>query len=176
MSETPSSWDDLTGHERVRAVVETADSPMSVVDITDRADVSRTTADDELAMLAERNDLVETLVDGKRGYETNYVSVVFDEMQSLVEDHTEEELTTRLAELEAEREQLQTEFDADSLDEFRTQTAEDETLSVEELRERRHVAASWDTLDAELTLVRHALRLYRDVVDIGQKPSRSTVY
>lgn len=41
----------MSGRERVRQVVELLDEPIPVQAIADRADVSRTTADDELQQL-----------------------------------------------------------------------------------------------------------------------------
>jgi len=44
----PSSWrEDMSGRERIRYVVELLEEPTPVQEIADRANVSRTTADDD---------------------------------------------------------------------------------------------------------------------------------
>ncbi len=163
----PGSWtENYSGRERVRHVVELLDGPATVQAIADRADVSRTTADDELQRLAGDDWVTETTVDGSKAYDLNPVRMLFDEITDRIEDNTREELERRLTELQAEREQLADEYGADSLSEFREQFA-DEELSADELRERRSVVATWEALDAEVDLVRHALRLYEDVVELA---------
>lgn len=163
----PGSWsEDMSGRERVRAVVETLETGATVQEIADRADVSRTTADDELERLEADHRVRETLVDGKKGYELNPVQLFFDELTRLIESRSRRDLEARLEELEAEREQLRDEFDAESLSAFRERLAEDD-LASDEISEIRNVAATWEALDAEISRVRHALSLYDDVSDLA---------
>jgi hypothetical protein len=61
---------------------------------------------------------------------------------------------------------LAAEYDVGSLAEFREQLA-DENFSAEELRERRNVIATWEAINTELGLVKHALQLYDDVVELS---------
>ena len=161
------SWTERTsGRERVRHVVELLDGPMPVQEIADRADVSRATADDELQRLRSDDWVTETTVDGAKAYDLNPVRMLFDEVTTLVEAHSREELESQLTELKEEQEELATEYDADSLDEFREQLAERE-FSAAELRERRNVIATWEALNTELGLLKHALHLYDDVVELS---------
>lgn len=169
MSERPTptaSWEDMSGRERVRAVVETMGEPMSVIEIADESDVSRSTADSELDRLASQNRVRPVLVDDKKGYQLNHVSLLFDEIQQLIEENTQVELGRELADLKERREQLEAEYSVSSLEMFREQMVEEEDLSADELRERQNVAATLEALDTELKLVRHALRLHQDVSEL----------
>jgi Mn-dependent DtxR family transcriptional regulator len=163
----PGSWTGSTsGRERVRHVVELLDEPTPVQEIADRADVSRATADDELRRLQSDDWVTETTVDGTKAYDLNPVRMLFDEVTDLIEAHSRDELESQLTELKEEQEELATEYDVSSLEEFRDQLAGEE-LSSEELRERRNVIATWEAINTELGLVRHALQLYDDVVELS---------
>ncbi len=163
----PGSWtESMSGRERVRHVVELLEEPTPVQDIADRADVSRATADDELQRLQSDDWVTETTVDGTKAYDLNPVRMLFDELTDLIEEHSRDELENRLTELKEEQEELAAEYDVSSLDEFRERLVEDE-LSAKELRERRNVIATWEAINTELGLVKHALQLYRDVVELS---------
>jgi DNA-binding transcriptional regulator GbsR (MarR family) len=163
----PGSWTETTsGRERVRHVVELLDDPTPVQEIADRADVSRATADDELQRLQSDDWVTETTVDGRKAYDLNPVRMLFDEVTDLIEAHSRDELESQLTELKEEQEELAGEYDVGSLDEFREQFA-DEEFSAEELRERRNVIATWEAINSELGLVKHALQLYDDVVELS---------
>lgn len=163
----PGSWTErMSGRERVRHVVELLDEPTPVQEIADRADVSRTTADDELQRLQSDDWVTETTVDGVKAYDLNPVRMLFDEVTDLIEEQSREELESQLTELKEEHEELVTEYDVSSLNEFREQLAA-EDLSAAELRERRNVIATWETINTELGLVKHALQLYDDVIELS---------
>ena len=163
----PGSWtENMSGRERVRHVVELLDEPTPVQEIADQADVSRATADDELQRLKSDDWVTETTVDGTKAYNLNPVRMLFDEVTDLIEAHSRDELETQLTELTEEQEELATEYNVSSLDEFREQLA-DEEFSAEELRERRNVIATWEAVNTELGLVKHALQLYDDVVELS---------
>lgn len=163
----PESWtDDMSGRERVRHVVEVLQEPTPVQEIADRAGVSRTTADDELQRLQSDDWVTETTVDGTKAYDLNPVRMLFDEVTNLIADHSRDELERKLADLKAEQEKLASNYDAQSLDEFRTQLT-DEGRSAAELRERRNVISTWEGINTELGLVKHALQLYDDVSDLS---------
>ena len=163
----PGSWtESMSGRERVRHVVELLDKPTPVQEIADRADVSRATADDELQRLQSDDWVTETTVDGTKAYDLNPVRMLFDEVTDLIEAHSRDELESQLTELKEEQEKLATEYDISSLDEFRDQLA-DEEFAAEELRERRNVIATWEAINTELGLVKHALQLYDDVIELS---------
>ena len=160
------TWlETMSGRERVREVVEMLNEPTPVQEIADQAEVSRATADDELQRLERDDWVIETTVDGTKAYDVNPVRMLFDEVTTLIKEHTRDELEKRLTELKGEQEELTSEFNANSLKEFREQLAEEE-LPAAELRERRNVIATWEALNTELALVKHALHLYGDVVEL----------
>lgn len=161
------SWTEtMSGRERIRHVIEVLEEPTPVQEIADRADVSRATADDELQRLASDDWVTETTIDGTKAYDLNPVRMLFDEMTDLIKEHSRDELESQLAELKEEQEELAAEYDVSSLDEFREQLVEDE-LSAEEIRERRNVIATWEAINTELGLVKHALQLYGDVIELS---------
>ncbi|WP_241175492.1 ArsR family transcriptional regulator [Natronolimnobius sp. AArcel1] len=164
--------EQMSGRERVRGVAETLSDPTPVQEIADRAAVSRTTADDELQRMENDDWVIETTIDGAKAYDVNPVRMLFDEVSTLIEEHTREELEEQLTELKDEQEALTSEFNAGSLEEFREQLAEEE-LSASELRERRNVIATWETVNTELALVKHALHLYGDVVELTSAKNNS---
>ena len=171
MTENESWKQDTSGRERVRYVVEVLDESKTVEKIADEAEVSRATADDELERLKRDDWVKETTVDGKKAYDLNPVRMLFDEITDLIENNSREELEKQLTELEEEREELSQEYDADTLQELRESLA-DENLSADEIRERRNVAETWESVDSELRLVRHALRMYDDVVGLSSGSDR----
>ena len=163
----PESWRaTMSGRERVRQVMELLDEPTAVQEIADRADVSRATAEDELQHLESDDWVTETTVDGAKAYDLNPVRMLFDEVTDLIEAHSRDELESQLTELKEEQEELATEYDVSSLEEFREQLAGEE-LSATELRNRRNVIATWEAINTELGLVKHALQLYDDVIELS---------
>lgn len=165
------SWTDtMSGRERVRAVVELLEEPTPVQEIADQADVSRATADDELRRLESDDWVTETTIDGMKAYDVNPVRLLFDEITDLIEEHPRDELERQLTELTAERETLASEHDVNSLTELREQLVADE-LSAAELQERRNVITTWEAVNTERRLVKHALQLYEDVVELSSPDS-----
>ena len=162
-----ASWtESMSGRERVRHVVELLDEPTPVQEIADQADVSRATADDELQRLQSDDWVTETTVDGTKAYDLNPVRMLFDEVTDLIEAHSRDELESQLTELKEEQEELAAEYGVSSLEAFREQLA-DEEFSAAELRERRNVIATWEAINTELGLVKHALQLYDDVTELS---------
>ncbi|MFC4436481.1 MULTISPECIES: DUF7342 family protein [Natrialbaceae] len=88
------------------------------------------------------------------------------------EEQQRDELESQLTELKAEQEELAAEYNVGSLTEFRERLATDE-LSAEELREHRNVIATWEAINTELGLVKHALQLYGDVVELSSSRTDS---
>ncbi|EMA42541.1 hypothetical protein C448_10627 [Halococcus morrhuae DSM 1307] len=156
----------MSGRERVRHVAELLDEPTPVQAIADRADVSRTTADDELQQLQSDDWVTETTVDGTKAYDLNPVRMLFDEVTDLITSHSRDELESQLTELTEDQEELATNYEVDSLGAFREQLATEE-LSATELRDRRNVITTWKAINTELGLLKHALQLYDDVVELS---------
>jgi len=171
MTENQSWKQDTSGRERVRYVVELFDEPKTVEKIADEAEVSRATADDELERLESDDWVKETTVDGKKAYDLNPVRMLFDEITNLIQDNSREELEEQLTKLEEERESLSQEYQANSLQELRESLA-NEDLSADEIHERRNIAETWEAVDSELRLIRHALRMYDDIVGLSSGSDR----
>lgn len=169
--ELAGSWDEMSGRERVRAVMETLNGAATVQEISDRADVSRNTADDELKQMEADNRVHQTLADGIKGYQLNPAKLFFDEIMELIEEHTRDELNIELANIKEQKEEFEDEFGVESLTMFREQMVENENLSADELRESQSVASTWETLNMEEKIYRHALRLYDDVQDVSSTDS-----
>lgn len=168
------SWSErLSGRERVRHVVELLEEPTPVQEIADRADVSRATADDELQRLQSDDWVTETTIDGTKAYDLNPVRMLFNEVTDLIEAHSRDELESQLTELKEEQEALAAEYDVSSLEEFRETLAAAE-LSADALRERRNVIATWEAINTELGLVKHALQLYDDVIELSSPRTDSS--
>ena len=140
----------MTGRERIRAVVETLETSATVDEIADRAAVSPTTASDELAQLATDNRVRKVLVDNKKGYELNPTHLFFEELLTLLEEHSHTELEAQLEALRSEKETLCEEFDVDSVEMLREQVAERE-LTAEETKTIRNAISTWEGLNTDLT-------------------------
>lgn len=90
--------------------------------------------------------MVETTIDGKKAYDLNPVRMLFDEISTLINEHSREELEGQLAALTEKQEELSTEYNADSLSAFREQLVDDD-LSAERTRSagiRTIHTGSWD--------------------------------
>jgi predicted DNA-binding protein YlxM (UPF0122 family) len=160
------SWtEDLNGRERIRRVVELLTGPTTVQEIADQAEVARATAADELERLESDDWVLETTVDGKQAYDLNPVRLLFDQITDLIHNHSRDELEAELTELQVRREELAEDYDVDSLSEFREQLGT-EDLSADELCERRNVIDTWEAINTDYTLVKRALQLYDDVVEL----------
>jgi hypothetical protein len=79
-------------YERVHYVVELLDEPIPIQEIAERAGVSRTTADDELGRLASDDWVVATTINSKKAYDLNPVWMLFDEISTLINEHSRKEL------------------------------------------------------------------------------------
>lgn len=169
------SWIETTsGRERVRMVVETLDEPATVSEIAEQADVAWGTADSELDRLLAENQVRKHDVDGQTKYGLNPVQQLLDQVLALIEENDREELEAQLVDYQSQLESLQTEHDAKTADDFREQlTAED--ISAAEMRELRNIAATWDALETERRLMKHALQLYDDVTHFSEYSGDSTV-
>jgi len=167
MEPDTEAWkEEYSGRERVRMVVEILDAPATVTDIADRADVAWGTADSELENLLAENRVQEHTVDGKTKYGPNPVQMLVDEVLDLISENTREELESVLVEHTSQVESLQDEYEVEALSELRDKLVE-EDLSAEKMREIRNVASTWEALETEIRLTKHALQLYDDVTRLS---------
>lgn len=163
------SWTDTTSaRERVRAVVETLGSPATVTEIAEEASVAWATADSELDRLQADNRVREVSVDGTTKYAPNPARQFVDAVLARIESHERRELESQVVDYRSRIDALQADHGADSLDEFRRRLTDDDR-PVSELREIQDVVATWEALELELRLTRHALALYEDVREYAER-------
>lgn len=167
MSRTPEngveSWRETTSaRERVRVVAETLREPRSANWISEQADVSWSTASEELAALADRAR-VERVESGDRTlYQPDYAGLLFAEIRRFIEENTREELRAELTAITEEIEGWQETYGVETWEELEGTLADGDHSSAD-LRERRDVIAHWRENEADRRLLEHALALYGDV-------------
>lgn len=172
-ADPPDVWrDDMDSEDRVRAVAEMLTEPRSASWVADQAHVDYKTARKYLTKLADDKRLRTT----DRGQTTRYYpnprEQFFGEIGDLVDEHTKDELTSELNAISSRIEAWQEEYDVEDPDELRTTL--DESLSVEERRERERVIDAWEYNREMRTLVRHAIRLYDDLHEFTDTHSPAT--
>ncbi|WEL20301.1 hypothetical protein [Halorhabdus sp. BNX81] len=157
------SWSDATSaRERVQSVAETLREPRSINWISEQADVAWSTANETLEDLREQGRLQRIDSDDATRYQPDRTQLFFDEIRTLIEENTREELRSELAAITAEIEGWQETYGVDSWEALE-QTLADEGLSSAESSERRDVVTFWRENEADRQLLKHALALYTDV-------------
>jgi len=157
---------EYSGRERVRMVVEILDEPKTVTAIADRADVAWATADSELEALVAGNKAEEHTADGQTKYAPNPVQILIEEVLDLISENSRNELESTLVEHTAQVESLHKEYEVETLSKLRDKLVE-EDLTTEEMRTIRNAASTWQALETEIRLSKHALQLYRDVTQLS---------
>lgn len=155
-----------SGRERVRIVIELLDEPETVTAIADRADVAWATADSELETLVAENKAEEHTVDGQTKYAPDPVQILIEEVLDLISENSRDELESTLVEHTAQIESLREEYEVETLSELRNKLVEDD-LTTEEMRTIRSAASTWEALETEIRLSKHALQLYTDVTQLS---------
>jgi len=143
-------------------VVELLEEPATVTAIADEADVAWDTADSELERMMAENLINEYEDDGQTKYGPNLVRQFLDQVLDLIRENDREELEIQLVEYQERLESLQKEYNVGSVSEFRERLTE-EDRTAEEMREIRNIASTWDALETEIRLTKHALNFYEDV-------------
>lgn len=167
----PNQWkQEYSGRDRVQMVVETLDEPATVTQIADEANVAWGTADSELERLQAENRVREHTVDGNTLFAPNPVQLLLDEILDRIDEHDRDELESTLVEHQSRLESIQAEYDAETLTQLREKIA-DEDLSAAEMRDIRNVVSTWEALETEIRLSKHALRLYDDVSQLSDTGS-----
>lgn len=163
MEPDPETWEEhTTGRERVRMVVELLEEPATVTEIADEADVAWDTADSELERMMEENLVDDYEVDGQTKYGPNIVRQFLDQILDLIRENDREELEAQLVDHQERLEALQEEHEARSANEFREELVT-EGRTAEEMQEIRNIVSTWEALETELSLTKHALHFYDDV-------------
>ena len=167
MSEPPrdgvQSWtESMSARDRIRAVAETLREPRSVNWISEQADAAWSTTNEELQALVEQGQLRRVESGENTRYLPDYTRLLFEEIRTLIEENTREELRSELAAITEEIEEWQATYDVETWEELE-QSLADGDLASAELRERRDVITRWEENLEDRRLIKHGLALYSDV-------------
>ena len=167
MSEPPrngvQSWtESMSARDRIRAVAETLREPQSVNWISEQADAAWSTTNEELQDLVDQGQLRRVEAGETTRYQPDYTRLLFEEIRTLIEENTREELRNELAAITEEIEEWQATYDVETWEDLE-QSLADGDLTSAELRERRDVIAFWRENEEDRRLIKHALALYSDV-------------
>ena len=157
------SWDkSMSARDRIRAVAETLREPRSVNWISEQADAAWSTTNEELQDLVDQGQLRRVEAGETTRYQPDYTRLLFEEIRTLIEENTREELRNELAAITEEIEEWQATYDVETWEELE-QSLADGHLSSDELHERRDVITRWEENLEDRRLIKHALVLYSDV-------------
>jgi hypothetical protein len=162
-SDSVQSWTEtMSARERIRSVVETLREPRSVNWISEQAATAWATTNEELENLVAQGQLRRVDAGETTLYQPDYTRLLFEEIRTLIEENTREELRAELASITEEIEEWQERYDVTTWEELEQSLADGE-LSSAAIRERRDVIAFWQENEEDRTLIKHALELYSDV-------------
>ena len=157
------SWDkSMSARDRIRAVAETLREPRSVNWISEQADAAWSTTNEELQDLVDQGQLRRVEAGETTRYQPDYTRLLFEEIRSLIEENTREELRNELAAITEEIEEWQATYDVETWEELE-QSLADGDLASDGLHERRDVITRWEENLEDRRLIKHALVLYSDV-------------
>ncbi len=157
------SWtESMSARDRIRAVAETLREPRSVNWISEQADAAWSTTNEELQGLVDQGQLRRVEAGETTRYQPDYTRLLFEEIRTLIEENTREELRNELAAITEEIEAWQATYDVETWEELEQSLADGE-LASGELHERRDVITRWEENLEDRRLIKHALTLYSDV-------------
>ena len=167
MTESPrdgvQSWtESMSARDRIRAVAESLREPRSVNWISEQADAAWSTTNEELQDLVDQGQLRRVEAGETTRYQPDYTRLLFEEIRTLIEENTREELRSELAAITEEIEEWQATYDVETWEELE-QSLADGDLAGDELHERRDVITRWEENLEDRRLIKHALVLYSDV-------------
>ena len=163
------SWtESMSARDRIRAVAETLREPRSVNWISEQADTAWSTTNEELQDLVDQGQLRLVEAGETTRYQPDYTRLLFEEIRTLIEENTREELRNELVAITEEIEAWQATYDVETWEELE-QSLADGDLASAELRERRDVITRWEENLEDRQLIKHALALYSDVEDAREQ-------
>ena len=163
------SWtESMSARDRIRAVAETLREPRSVNWISEQADAAWSTTNEELQDLVDQGQLRLVEAGETTRYQPDYTRLLFEEIRTLIEENTREELRNELVAITEEIEAWQATYDVETWEELE-QSLADGDLASAELRERRDVITRWEENLEDRQLIKHALALYSDVEDAREQ-------
>jgi predicted transcriptional regulator len=152
----------MSARDRIRAVAETLREPRSVNWISEQADAAWSTTNEELQDLVEQGQLRRVEASETTRYQSDYTRLPFEEIRTLIEENTREELRSELAAITEEVEGWQATYDVETWEELEQSLANGDLASAE-IRERRDIISFWRENEEDRRLIKHALALYSDV-------------
>ncbi|MCL9814965.1 DUF7342 family protein [Natranaeroarchaeum aerophilus] len=157
------SWtESMSARDRIRAVAETLREPRSVNWISEQADAAWSTTNEELQDLVDQGQLRRVETGETTRYQPDYTRLLFEEIRTLIEENTREELRNELVAITEEIEEWQATYDVETWEELEQSLADGDLVS-DELHERRDASTRWEENLEDRRLIKHALALYSDV-------------
>jgi predicted transcriptional regulator len=152
----------MSARDRIRAVAETLREPRSVNWISEHADADWSTTNEELQALVDQGQQRRVKTGETTRYQPDYTRLLFEEIRTLIEEDTREELRNELTAITEEIEEWQATYDVETWEDLE-QSLADGDLASDELHERSDVITQWEENLEDRRLIKHALALYSDV-------------
>jgi predicted transcriptional regulator len=152
----------MSARARIRAVAETLREPRSVNRVSEQADAAWSTTNEELQDLVDQDQLRRIEAGETTRYQPDYTRLLFEEIRTLIEENTREELRSELTAITEEIEEWQATYDVETWEGLE-QSLADGDLASAKLRDRRDVITRWEENLDDRRLIKHALELYTDV-------------
>ena len=157
------SWtESMSARDRIRAVAESLREPRSVNWISEQADAAWSTTNEEVQELVDQGQLRRVEAGETTCYQPDYTRLLFEEIRTLIEENTREELRSELTAITEEIEEWQATHNVETWEDLE-QSLADGDLTSAELRDRRDVITRWEENLKDRRLIKHALELYSDV-------------
>ena len=152
----------MTARERVQSIAETIPEPRTPNWVAEQAEVKWDTAKKHLEDLVEQGLVLKT---DEGRYYSDPSRAYFDHLRDLIIENDKDRLREELAAIAEEIEGWREEYDVETLDELETSLGDD-SLTVEEIHDRRRVARQWEENQQYRDLFTTALSLYDDVTEL----------
>lgn len=161
-SQWVQTWtENASAFDRVRSVAMTVSEPQTATWIAERAEVAETTARDHLDRLAEIGMLVTDDSEGATTYTPDPAYVRFRELRELVSEHSNADLAEFAAEVKAEIETLQADYDVESPQALREHAVAAD-VSASDTRDLLRAASDWEHYSYRLSLLEEAVERYHE--------------
>ena len=153
-------WKSETkGVERIISIAITTSQPRTVEWIAEQALVAEQTARDHLKMFAELGIVASFTSSGVTRYHADEAFVHYREVSRCVEQHSKEELSEEVEQLQEAIARIKEEHDIATPDELRARAAEAD-IDTATLRQYKKSASEWETIRDRLEVLEDALRRF----------------
>lgn len=148
----------MTRGERVRAAARTLRTPRTASWVAEETETTTKTAQKYLEQLIEDNVLQKIERGGQTLYCVDQLMATYREVATLQREHTREELTNTLEEIQTKIASWKDEYGVDSPGALRASIAELEDATA--IEERREIASEWEHLADRIPVIKAALTEY----------------